>query len=60
MESWMWLLSCAGDGRGGGAGQTAFLIGIAQDLTLSRPLTFPGSLFAAGNKGDFVILFQLV
>lgn len=56
----MWLLRCAGDGRGCGAGQTAFLIGIAQDLTLSHPLTFQTSLFAAGNKGDFVILFQLV
>lgn len=44
-------------GEGCGAEQTVFLIDIAQDLTLSCSLIFPASFLAAGNKGDFVILF---
>lgn len=43
-------------GAGDGAGQSAFLIDTAQDLTLSCPLVFPDSFLAAGC----VILFSLV
>lgn len=43
-------------GAGDGAGQSAFLIDTAQDLTLSCPLIFPHSFLAAGC----VIPFSLV